>query len=395
MSESRIDRAFPILTAPQIERLSAYGRRRATRRDEILVGVGDKVVPLYVVESGALQVRRHSGGLETVIVTHGPGQFSGEGNLLTGRPALVQVRVSEPGAVIEVARERLLAMIQTDAELSRVLMRAFILRRVQLISGGYGNDVVIGSNHSAGTLRVKEFLTRNGHPFHYLDLDVDRDAQELLDRFHVSVEDVPVFICRGEAVLRNPTNGEIADCLDFNETIDQTHVGDLVIVGAGPAGLAAAVYGASEGLDVLVLEASSPGGQAGSSSRIENYLGFPTGVSGLDLTARAYAQAQKFGAHIMIAKGATRLSCDGRIYSVEIDGGSRVRGRTVLVATGAEYRRPPLGNLARFEAPASTMRRRRWNPSFASVKTSSSSAAEIRPVRPRCSSAKRPNACTC
>src|SRR4030095_5807862 len=179
-----------------------------------------------------------------------------------------------------------------------------------------------------------------------LDLDRNPDAQELLDRVQVSVADIPVVICRGDAVLRNPTNAQIADCLGFNEEIDRSRVSDVVIVGAGPAGLAAAVYGASEGLDVLVLESNVPGGQAGSSSRIENYLGFPTGISGLDLTGRAYAQALKFGAHIMIAKGATKLSCDGQRYTVEIDGGPRIQSRAVIIATGAAYRKPSLANLS-------------------------------------------------
>jgi thioredoxin reductase (NADPH) len=175
-------------------------------------------------------------------------------------------------------------LIQTDAELSEILMRAFMLRRLELIAHEFGDVVVLGSTHCAGTLRVKEFLTRNGHPFHYIDLDRDAEAQAVLDQFKVSAADVPVVVCGADAVLRNPTNEQIADCLGFNDAIDQTRVSDLVIVGAGPAGLAAAVYGASEGLDVLVLESGSPGGQAGSSSRIENYLGFPTGISGLDLT---------------------------------------------------------------------------------------------------------------
>ena len=195
--------------------------------------------------------------------------------------------------MIELDREQLLALVQTDAELSEILMRAFILRRVELIAHGLGDVVVIGSTHCAGTLRVKEFLTRNGHPFAYIDLDRDADAQELLDRFQCHAADVPVLICRGDAVLRNPSNQQIAECLGFNDAIDQTHVRDLVIVGAGPAGLAAAVYGASEGLDVLVLESNAPGGQAGSSSRIENYLGFPTGISGQELTgARVRAGAE-------------------------------------------------------------------------------------------------------
>jgi thioredoxin reductase (NADPH) len=228
-------------------------------------------------------------------------------------------------------------------------MRAFILRRVQLIAHRLGDVVLIGSNHCAGTLRVKEFLTRNGHPYSFIDLDQDPGVQDMLDHFHVSVEDVPVLICRGEVVLRDPTNQQIADCLGFNEAIDQTHVRDLVIVGAGPAGLAAAVYGASEGLDVLVLESNAPGGQAGSSSKIENYLGFPTGVSGQELAARAYTQAQKFGAELLVAKGAKHLDCERRPYAVEIEKGPRVPARTIIIATGAEYRRLPLDNLSQYE----------------------------------------------
>ena len=268
--------------------------------------------------------------------------------MISGRPAITRLRVTEPGDVIQLTREELLALIQTDAELSEILMRAFILRRLELITQHLG-DVVVGSAHSAGTLRVNEFLTRNGHPFHYVDLDRDRDAQELLDRFQISVHDVPVVICRGSSVLRNPTNAQIADCLGFNEEIDQNRICDLIVVGAGPAGLAAAVYGASEGLDVLVLESSVPGGQAGSSSRIENYLGFPTGISGLDLTSRAYSQALKFGAQVIVAKGATRMACDGQRYTVDIDQGPQIRARAVIIATGAEYRRPALLNLSTFE----------------------------------------------
>jgi thioredoxin reductase (NADPH) len=224
-----------------------------------------------------------------------------------------------------------------------------ILRRVELIAQGRGDVVLLGSNYCAATLRVKEFLTRNGHPYAYIDLDRDADVQHLLDRFHVTAADVPVLICRGELVLRRPSNLEIADCLGFNAAIDATLVRDLVIAGAGPAGLAAAVYAASEGLDVLVLESNAPGGQAGSSSRIENYLGFPTGVSGQELTARAYAQAQKFGAQVMIAQGAARLTCAREPYAIEISGGRRVPTRAIIIATGAAYRRLPIEDLARFE----------------------------------------------
>jgi thioredoxin reductase (NADPH) len=344
-----MERLFPTLTSAQMARIAARGRRRTIARGEVLVEVGDKDVPFFVVVGGEIQALRPAGATEILIVAHGPGQFSGEANMITGRRAMARLRASEPGEVIQLEREQLLALIQTDAELSEMLMRAFMLRRFELIAHEFGDVVVIGSVHCSGTLRVKEFLTRNGHPFHYIDLDRDAEAQAVLDQFHVSAADVPVLICGAAAVLRNPSNAQIAECLGFNDAIDQTRVNDLVIVGAGPAGLAAAVYGASEGLDVLVLESGSPGGQAGSSSRIENYLGFPTGISGLDLTARAYAQAQKFGAQIMIARGATGLACDRPPYVVQIDGGPRVSARAVIIATGAEYRKPPLENLSRFE----------------------------------------------
>jgi thioredoxin reductase (NADPH) len=346
---SRPERVFPTFTAEQMATIAAHGRRRATLPGEVLVEVGDRPVPVFVVISGELEAVRPADGSETLIVSLRARQFSGEASMISGRRALVRLRVSEAGEVIQLDREHMLTLIQTDAGLSEIVMRAFILRRLELIARDLGDVVVIGSGHSAGTLRVKEFLARNGHPFQYVDLDRDREAQELLDRFQISVADIPVLICQGDAVLRNPSNPRIAECLGFNEQIDDAHVRDLVIVGAGPAGLAAAVYGASEGLDVLVLESNVPGGQAGSSSRIENYLGFPTGISGLDLTGRAYAQALKFGAHVLVAKGATRLGCDGLKYTVEIDGEPQIRARAVIIATGAEYRKPALPNLSAFE----------------------------------------------
>jgi thioredoxin reductase (NADPH) len=346
---SRLERLFPTLSAPQIARVAAHGRRRSTAAGEVLVEPGARPVPFFVVLFGRVQIVRIADRAETIITTFGPGQFSGETNLITGRPALARTRVSESGEVIELDREQLLALVQTDAELSEILMRAFILRRVELIARGYGDVILIGSAHCAGTLRVKEFLVRNGHPHAYIDLDREADAQELLDRFRVTAADVPVLICRGQLVLRNPSNQTIAECLGFNEGVDQTHVRDLVIVGAGPAGLAAAVYGASEGLDVLVLESDAPGGQAGSSSRIENYLGFPTGISGAELTGRAQAQALKFGAQILIARRATQLACDRQPYEVRIDAAAPVHARAVIIATGAEYRRPSIDNLSQFE----------------------------------------------
>ena len=346
---SRPEHVFPTLTREQVSRIALHGRRRSTARGDVLVEVGDKAVPVFVVVAGELQAIRPGHTDQTLIVSLHAGQFSGEASTINGRRALVRLHVSEPGEVIQLHRDELAALIQTDAELSEIFMRAFILRRLELIARHLGDVVVIGSSHNAGTLRVQEFLIRNGHPFQYIDLDRDREAQDFLDRFHTSVADIPVVICRGDAVLRNAANSQIADCLGFNEEIDDTRVRDLVIVGAGPAGLAAAVYGASEGLDVLVLESNVPGGQAGSSSRIENYLGFPTGITGLDLTGRAYSQALKFGAHVIVAKGATRLACDGQRYTVDIEEGPRIRARAVIVASGAEYRKPALENLSAFE----------------------------------------------
>ena len=348
LTSSRAEQIFPTLTPAQIRRIAAHGHMRAMERGEVLVEQGDSAVPFFVVVSGELEVVRPSGAAETLVTVHGPGQFTGEVNMLSGRRALFRMRVTKPGEVIELDRQHMLALVQTDAELGEILMRAFILRRVELVAAGVGDVVLIGSTHSAGTLRIKEFLMRNGHPYSYIDLERDPDVQNLLDGFHIAASEIPVVICRGQLVLRNPSNQQVADCLGFNEAVDQTHLRDLVIVGAGPSGLAAAVYGASEGLDVLVLETSSPGGQAGSSSKIENYLGFPTGISGQELAARAYNQAQKFGAQMLIAKG-TRLVCDRKPYVVEVENGARIPARTVVIATGAEYRKLPLENLSRFE----------------------------------------------
>ena len=286
-----------------------HGQIRKIERGEVLYEQGDSSAPFFVVVSGELEVVQPSVPVEILVTVYEPGQFTGEVGTLSGRPTLFRMRATKPGEVIELDREQMLALIQADAELGDILMRAFILRRVELIAAGVGDIILIGSIHSAGTLRIKEFLMRNGHPYSYIDLERDSDVQKLLDSFRIAASEIPVLICRGQLVLRNPSNQQIADCLGFNESVDQTKVRDLVIIGAGPSGLAAAVYGASEGLDVLLLETSSPGGQAGSSSRIENYLGFPTGISGQDLAGRAYVQAQKFGAEMLIAD-AKRLICD-------------------------------------------------------------------------------------
>jgi thioredoxin reductase (NADPH) len=348
-TDVRADQMFPTLTPAQIARVAAHGTVRPVRSGEVLFEAGDHGVPFFVVKAGRVEMVRPTGATETLVVAHGPGQFTGEVNMLSGRRSLVRARATEPSEVIEMDRDHMLGLVQTDSELSDIFMRAFIFRRVELVAHGFGDAVLVGSIHSHGTLSVREFLTRNGHPYAYLDLDRDAGVQDLLDQFHVTAADVPVLICRGEVVLRNPTLQQIADCLGFNEGIDQGQARDLVIVGAGPSGLAAAVYGASEGLDVLVLESNSPGGQAGSSSKIENYLGFPTGISGQDLAARAYTQAQKFGAQLMIAKGARRLTCERRPYTLEVDDGPSVPARTVVIATGVQYRKPTLENLSEFE----------------------------------------------
>ena len=348
LTSSRIEKIFPKLTPAQIDRIAAHGRIRSVQPGEVLIEQGDTSVPFFVVITGEVEIVRPFDAYETLVTVHGSSEFTGEVNMLSGRRSFFRARATKPGKVIELDHQQMLTLVQTDAELSDILMRAFILRRVELIAAGVGDIILIGSTHSASTLRIKEFLMRNGHPYSYIDLERDPDVQNLLDNFKISASEIPVLICRGQLALRNPSNQQIADCLGFNESVDQTHVRDLVVIGAGPSGLAAAVYGASEGLDVLVLETSSPGGQAGSSSKIENYLGFPTGITGQELAARAYLQAQKFGAHMLIDK-ATRLICDRKPYVIELENGARISTRTVVIATGAQYRKLPLENLSRFE----------------------------------------------
>ena len=341
---------FPTLSDAQIARIAAHGVTRSITRGEVLVEHGQKDVPFFVVKAGEIEVVRPSSLGDLVIAAvQGPGRFTGEASMLLGRPAMMRIRVSESGEVIQLTRDQMHALIQTDAEVSELLMKAFLHRRLELVARGIGDALLIGSARSAATLRIQQFLTRNGHPFTYLDVERDSAVPGVLGRLGVDTADIPVLICPGEVALKNPSNAAIAERLGFNEQIDHAHVRDVVIVGAGPAGLAAAVYAASEGLSALVIEANSPGGQAGSSSRIENYLGFPAGISGQELTARAYAQVQKFGAAVMIAKGADALICDRPPYGVRLDDGTTIPARTVIVATGAKYRKPALANLAQFE----------------------------------------------
>ncbi len=347
ISPERREQLFPKLSDAQIQRIKEIGRKRNAAKGEVLISQGD-IAPFFVVTSGRLDIVQAGPQGEVIIVEHGPGEFTGEMNMLTGRRSLVAARMGEAGEVIQLGPECIQQLVQTDVNISQVLMSAFIMRRLELIAQSKGDVALIGSPHSSGTLRIKEFLTRNSHPYHYLDLDKDDGVQVILDKFNVRVDEIPVLICRGKTVLRNPSNQKVADCLGLNPKIDETLVRDVIVVGAGPAGLAAAVYAASEGLDVLMIETTAPGGQAGSSSKIENYLGFPTGISGQNLAGRAYAQVQKFGAKMIIARSAVKLS-GKRPYKIDIDDGHSVLGRTVVVATGAQYRKLPLDNLSGFE----------------------------------------------
>lgn len=341
--------AFPKLTPAQIDRARPFGKVRPVAGGEIVFDVGETRVPMFILLSGGMEIVQPGPEGERSVAKHDPGEFTGETNMISGRRSLVRARVTGAGEFLEISPENLRSLISKDAELSEIFMRAFILRRLVLITKGFGDAIVMGSMHCAATLRLREFLGRNGHPYTFVDLDSDKQSQELLDRFHVTIADVPVLICRGRVVLRHPTVQEVADCLGFNNPVDESQVRDLIVVGAGPSGLAAAVYAASEGLNVLVIETSAPGGQAGSSSKIENYLGFPTGISGFELAARALNQAQKFGAELMIAHGVVRLHCDRRPYQIELDNGTKLMARTVVIASGAQYNRPSIPNLAKFE----------------------------------------------
>jgi thioredoxin reductase (NADPH) len=341
--------AFPILTAAQISRIRSGSKLRQVQKDDIVFDVGDTNVPFFVLLSGSMKIVQPDLKGEQLVATHGPGEFTGEMTMISGRRCLVRGCVTESGEFLELTGNELRSLVARDAELSEIFMRAFILRRLELVSQGQGNLILMGSGHSANTLRLREFLTRNEHPFTYVDLDSDKTSQELLDRFDIRLDEIPVIVCRARSVLKNPSIPELADCLGLNIAIDQQEIRDLIIVGAGPAGLAAAVYAASEGLNVLVVEAGSPGGQAGSSSKIENYLGFPTGLSGQELVARAIAQTEKFGAKMMVAHSVLRLDCEKRPYKVLLDNGNSLTARAVVIATGAQYNKPRIANLEKFE----------------------------------------------
>jgi thioredoxin reductase (NADPH) len=345
----QIESMFPTLNDAQIARLEAFGEQRPARPGEVLFDRGDASHGVFVVLDGSIEIVGVSNGDKAALRILERGAFTGEVNQLSGRRSLVQCRAREAGTLLEISRANLRRIMQTDAALGELFLRAFLLRRVYLIAHSVGDAVLIGSSHSADTLRLRGFLTRNGHPHAYLDVERDPDVQTLLDHFEICVTDIPVVICRGELVLRNPSNFEAAECFGLNAGIDEDGVYDLIVIGAGPSGLAAAVYGASEGLNVLVVESNAPGGQAGASSRIENYLGFPSGISGQSLAGRAFVQAEKFGAQIAVARTARALQCIRQPYTVDLDDGGSVRGRSIIVAAGAQYRKLGLPNLAQFE----------------------------------------------
>jgi thioredoxin reductase (NADPH) len=349
-ADGRMDPMFPKLSPAQLDRLRPLGRPRRFAAGEVVYERGATKRAFYVLLEGRVETASPARVGEERITVHGAGEFLGEVDMISGGHSLAQAKALEASAFLEIDLADLRRIVQTDSELSELFLRAFALRRAHLIANTLGGVVLIGSSHSADTLRLKAFLVRNGHPHVYMDVERDREVDALLEHFHIGPAEIPVLMCRGrDHALRNPSNAEVAAALGLSGAPDDGHVHDLVVVGAGPSGLAAAVYGASEGLDVLVLETSAPGGQAGTSSRIENYLGFPMGISGQDLAGRAFLQAEKFGAKLAVARVAVGLGCaDRRMRIVCADGGT-VHGHAVVVATGAAYRKLTVPDLGRFE----------------------------------------------
>ena len=352
--QARYEQMFPKLDAGEMARLGRFGEKRSYRAGERLVATGEVSPGLFVVVSGELAVTQHSVlGRDQPIVTHGAGSFMGELAQLSGQPSLVDAFAKSPVEAIVLSPQKLREVLVTEAELGERIMRALILRRVGLLESGAGGPVIVGRAGNADVLRLAGFLARNGHPYHQLDPDTDASARTLVERFHLAPQDLPIVLCVSGRLLRNPSEGELASCLGLVRPIDPARLYDVAIVGAGPAGLAAAVYGASEGLSVIVLECRAFGGQAGASARIENYLGFPTGISGMALMARAFNQAEKFGAEMAIPDEAVRLEprdeADGTGFQVSLANGERVRARAIVVASGARYRRLKVENLSAFE----------------------------------------------
>ena len=352
--ESRFDQMFPTLEAAEIDRLQRFGERRTYPSGDRLVATGEISPGVFVVLSGEVAITQHNAlGRQEPIVTHGPGAFIGELNQLSGRPSLVDARAVKPVETLVVSSPRLRDVLVAEAELGERIMRALILRRVGLLQGGVAGPLIVGRAGDAGTLRLAGFLSRNGQPHQSLDPDVDTCAQTLIERFHVEPSQLPIVLCTNGTLLKSPTEAELARCLGLVRPIDASRVYDVAIIGAGPAGLAAAVYAASEGLSVLVLDCRAFGGQAGASARIENYMGFPTGISGMALMARAFNQAEKFGAEMAIPDEAVHLEChpdsEQARFQLTLVNQERVSARAIVVASGARYRRLDVPNLAEFE----------------------------------------------
>ena len=345
---------FPTLEPWEIERVRRFGVVRSYRAGEALVTVGSMGHGLTIILAGKVDVTRHDGlGHREPIVTYGPGAFLGELAQLASGPSLVDAYALEPVESLIIAPDRLRALLIAEAELGERIMRALILRRVGLLETGAGGPVIIGRAEDGAVLRLEDFLRRNGHPHQRLNPETDVEAKALIERFHVDPGELPIVLCPDGRLLRNPSEVELARCIGLVGPIDPHRLYDVVIVGAGPAGLAAAVYAASEGLSVLALDSRAFGGQAGASSRIENYLGFPTGITGIALMARAYNQAQKFGTEMAIPDEVigiepARDGDEGR-FVLKLASDERVSARSVVIASGARYRRLAVENLGAFE----------------------------------------------
>jgi thioredoxin reductase (NADPH) len=351
---ARHDQMFPTLSREDIERLCRFGEPRSYKAGERVVTAGEVGPGLILVLSGKLEAIQGRGlDRPETIVTHGPGQFSGELAQLSARPSLVDIETREPVEALVIPSDRLRDLMVQEANLGERIMRALILRRVGLLESAASGPVIIGRADHPDVLRLQTFLGRNGQPHQFLDSQSDSCATTLIERFHVDSHHLPIVLCPNGKLLRDPSDTELARCIGLMRPIDATKLYDVAIVGAGPAGLAAAVYAASEGLSVIVLDCRAFGGQAGASSRIENYLGFPTGISGMALMARAYNQAQKFGAELVIPDQANGLSNGGGAAStyflLAVGDGETLQARTVVVASGARYRRLDVPNLAQFE----------------------------------------------
>ena len=348
----RHEQTFPSLTPQEIERMRRFGELRPYKDGERLFETGKPGAGMFVVLSGHVAITQRDGlGHVTPVIDQGPGQFLAEIGQLSGRVALVDGTAEGDVETLLISPERLRALLVAEADLGERIMRALILRRVSLIQGGAGGPVLIGPSSSSGVVRLQSFLTRNGYPHHLLDAVGDHDAAELIARYSPSPADWPLVVAPDGAVLRNPSESELARAMGMVRGLVRDRVYDVAVVGSGPAGLSTAVYAASEGLNVAVCDARAFGGQAGASARIENYLGFPTGISGLALTARAYNQAQKFGADMMIPVAVTALDCarDDGTFGLTLDDGEVLRARSIVVASGARYRRPEIRNLSDFE----------------------------------------------